>query len=192
MSARHVTPDEPVIQPRSPGLATPLRCPTVALMLDYNTEAAVYDATRGGMPRAEAAARALLGLVPESARTLLDIGCGTGLVAERMALARPALRVLGTDASFGMARFARQRIGAVALADARRLPLPTVWSCRGRRPKSWRPRCWRCPSPTGRAASRSTGCWRSGGGAEARRSRGAPVARRRGEGEPGLAAHRSG
>jgi SAM-dependent methyltransferase len=104
-------------------------------MLDYNAEAAAYDATRGGVPRAEAAARALLGLVPESARTLLDIGCGTGLVTERMALARPALRVLGTDASYGMARFARQRIGAVALADARRLPLPaaavdavgTVW-----------------------------------------------------------------
>ncbi|MDF6040604.1 class I SAM-dependent methyltransferase [Streptomyces sp. JH14] len=92
-------------------------------MLDYNTEAAVYDATRGGVPRAESAARAVLDLVPESARTLLDIGCGTGLVGERIVLARPGLKVFGTDASYGMARFARQRIGAVALADARRLPL---------------------------------------------------------------------
>lgn len=93
-------------------------------MLDYDTEAANYDATRGGAPRAEAAAAAVLELVPSSARTLLDIGCGTGLVTERMAPARPGLRVFGTDASYGMARVARRRIGAVALADARRLPLP--------------------------------------------------------------------
>ncbi|WP_392839807.1 class I SAM-dependent methyltransferase [Streptomyces sp. LN500] len=93
-------------------------------MLDYKTEAAAYDATRGGVPRAESAARAVLGLVPESARTLLDIGCGTGLVTQRIAAARPGLKVLGTDASYGMARLARQRIGAVALGDARRkLPL---------------------------------------------------------------------
>ncbi|MFI5747720.1 class I SAM-dependent methyltransferase [Streptomyces sp. NPDC051644] len=93
-------------------------------MLNYDTEAAAYDATRGGVPRAEAAAAAVLGLVPSPARTLLDIGCGTGLVTERMALARPGLGVFGTDASYGMAQAARQRIGAVALADARRLPLP--------------------------------------------------------------------
>ncbi|MFB7191046.1 class I SAM-dependent methyltransferase [Streptomyces sp. NPDC056230] len=93
-------------------------------MLNYNTEAAAYDATRGGVPRAEAAAAAVLVLVPSTARTLLDIGCGTGLVTERMALARPGLGVFGTDPSYGMARMARQRIGAVALADARRLPLP--------------------------------------------------------------------
>ncbi|WP_327372217.1 class I SAM-dependent methyltransferase [Streptomyces sp. NBC_01217] len=93
-------------------------------MLNYDTEAAAYDTTRGGVPRAEAAAAAVLGLVPSPARTLLDIGCGTGLVTERMALARPGLGVFGTDVSYGMARVARQRIGAVALADARRLPLP--------------------------------------------------------------------
>ncbi|MDG4864432.1 SAM-dependent methyltransferase, partial [Streptomyces sp. T-3] len=33
-------------------------------MLDYSQEAAAYDATRGGVPRAEAAASAVLGLVP--------------------------------------------------------------------------------------------------------------------------------
>ncbi|MGW8884964.1 class I SAM-dependent methyltransferase [Streptomyces sp. NPDC055749] len=92
-------------------------------MLDYNTEAAVYDTTRGGVPRAEAAARAVLGLIPPTARILLDIGCGTGLVTERIALGRPGLRVIGADASPGMARMAHQRVGAVALADVRRLPL---------------------------------------------------------------------
>lgn len=93
-------------------------------MLNYDTAAAHYDATRGGAPRAEAAAAAVLGLIPSPARTLLDIGCGTGLVTERIALARPGLGVFGTDASYGMAQVARKRIGAVVLADARRLPLP--------------------------------------------------------------------
>ncbi|MET7647144.1 methyltransferase domain-containing protein [Streptomyces sp. NPDC005426] len=92
-------------------------------MLDYDEEAAVYDATRGGVPRAEAAARAVLGLVPPGARTLLDIGCGTGLVTERIAAGRPGLCVSGTDAAHGMARVARQRVAAVMLADARRLPV---------------------------------------------------------------------
>jgi SAM-dependent methyltransferase len=92
------------------------------VMLDYDREADAYDATRGGVPRAEAAAAAVLGLVPDRARTLLDIGCGTGLVTER--LCRPGLRVLGCDASYGMARKARGRIGgAVVLGDVRRLPL---------------------------------------------------------------------
>ncbi|MFC9946290.1 class I SAM-dependent methyltransferase [Streptomyces pratensis] len=92
-------------------------------MLDYDAEAARYDATRGGLPRARAAAEAVLGLVPPPGRTLLDIGCGTGSVTEQIALARPGLRVFGADASYGMARVARQRIGAVALADVRRLPV---------------------------------------------------------------------
>ncbi|MYW10064.1 methyltransferase domain-containing protein [Streptomyces sp. SID2563] len=93
-------------------------------MLDYNQEATVYDATRGGLPRAEAAAAAVLGLVPDTARSLLDIGCGTGLVTGQIAAARPGLRVTGSDAAHGMAVVARERVGAVVLADARRLPLP--------------------------------------------------------------------
>ncbi|MFE3324465.1 class I SAM-dependent methyltransferase [Streptomyces sp. NPDC059176] len=90
-------------------------------MLDYDVEAAVYDATRGGVPRAAAAASAVLSLVPTTAGTLVDIGCGTGLVTER--LVRPGLRVVGADASPGMARTAAARIGNVVLADVRRLPL---------------------------------------------------------------------
>ncbi|MGW2013399.1 class I SAM-dependent methyltransferase [Streptomyces sp. NPDC001927] len=90
--------------------------------LDYDAEAERYDATRGGVPRAEAAAGAVARLVPPGARTLLDLACGTGLVTER--LVRPGLRVFGADAAAGMARKAAQRVpGGVILADARALPL---------------------------------------------------------------------
>ncbi|WP_406505075.1 class I SAM-dependent methyltransferase [Streptomyces sp. NBC_00212] len=90
-------------------------------MLDYDAEAAHYDATRGGVPRAEAAAEAVLGLVPATARTLLDIGCGTGSVTQR--LNRPGLRVHGADAAHGMASIAAGRVGPrIVLADVHQLP----------------------------------------------------------------------
>ncbi|WP_405527933.1 class I SAM-dependent methyltransferase [Streptomyces avidinii] len=95
--------------------------PSVGTLLDYDAEAEAYDATRGGTPRAEAAAAAVLGLLPADAGTLLDLGCGTGIVTSR--LRRPALRVLGADASHGMAATALRRGVPVALADAARLPV---------------------------------------------------------------------
>lgn len=90
-------------------------------LLDYDAEAEAYDATRGGSPRAEAAAAAVLGLLPAHARTLLDLGCGTGIVAAR--LARPGLRVLGADTSYGMASMAFRRGVPVVLASGTRLPV---------------------------------------------------------------------
>ncbi|MFF3644137.1 class I SAM-dependent methyltransferase [Streptomyces sp. NPDC002564] len=104
-------------------------------MLDYGKEADRYDASRGGEPRAAAAAAAVLGLVPAGAGTLLDVACGTGLVTRRLA-GRPGLRVTGVDAAYRMARMAADRLpGAVVLGDSRRLPFPdgsfdavsTVW-----------------------------------------------------------------
>ncbi|MFC5199074.1 class I SAM-dependent methyltransferase [Streptomyces kaempferi] len=92
-------------------------------MLDYEKEAAAYDASRGGEPRAEAAANAVLGLVPEDARDLLDTACGTGTVTRRLAIARPRLRVTGADAAHSMTRMAAARLpGSVIRADSRRLP----------------------------------------------------------------------
>lgn len=94
-------------------------------VLDYDKEADAYDATRGGEPRAAAAADAVLGLVPAAARRLLDVACGTGIVTRRLAAARPALRVTGADLTYGMARMAAGRLpGAIVLADSRRLPFP--------------------------------------------------------------------
>ncbi|MFD4571007.1 class I SAM-dependent methyltransferase [Streptomyces sp. NPDC058417] len=91
-------------------------------MLDYETEAERYDAARGGEPRAAAAAEAVLGLVPDGARTLLDVGCGTGIVTRRLA-ARDGLSVTGVDLTSAMIRRAAVRLpGAVVRADSRRLP----------------------------------------------------------------------
>ncbi|CAM5628019.1 methyltransferase [Streptomyces avidinii] len=94
-------------------------------LLDYDTEADSYDASRGGVPRAEAAAEAVLGLLPAAAGTLLDLGCGTGIVTTRIAAARPATRVLGADASAGMAAMALSRGVPVVLGSGTRLPVRT-------------------------------------------------------------------
>ncbi|MFC9126157.1 class I SAM-dependent methyltransferase [Streptomyces sp. NPDC057099] len=92
-------------------------------MLDYDKEAARYDASRGGEPRAAAAAEAVLSLVPPDTRSLLDLGCGTGIVTRRLAAAREGMRVTGVDLALAMARQAAARLpGAVVLADSRRLP----------------------------------------------------------------------
>ncbi|MGW2488102.1 class I SAM-dependent methyltransferase [Streptomyces sp. NPDC001606] len=92
-------------------------------MLDYDKEADAYDASRGGEARAEAAARAVLSLIPEGPGRLLDAGCGTGIVTRRLAAARPGLRVTGTDLAPAMTRMAAARVpGAILRADSRRLP----------------------------------------------------------------------
>ncbi|MEV8314429.1 class I SAM-dependent methyltransferase [Streptomyces sp. NPDC059900] len=90
-------------------------------MLDYSREADRYDASRGGEPRADAAATAVRSLLPPGTRTLLDVACGTGLVTRRLAGA--GLRVTGVDAADSMARMAAGRLpGGVVLGDSRRLP----------------------------------------------------------------------
>ncbi|MFF1692511.1 class I SAM-dependent methyltransferase [Streptomyces sp. NPDC058257] len=90
-------------------------------MLDYSREADRYDASRGGEPRADAAASAVRELLAPHARTLLDVACGTGLVTRRLAGA--GLRVTGVDSAHNMARMASGRLpGTIVLGDSRRLP----------------------------------------------------------------------
>ncbi|MFG2681535.1 class I SAM-dependent methyltransferase [Streptomyces sp. NPDC048392] len=92
-------------------------------MLDYDKEAERYDDSRGGEPRAAAAAEAVLSLVPPRSRLLLDVACGTGIVTRRLAAARQGVRVVGVDLAPAMAGRAAARLpGAVVLADSRRLP----------------------------------------------------------------------
>ncbi|MFF8971094.1 class I SAM-dependent methyltransferase [Streptomyces sp. NPDC014995] len=94
-------------------------------MLDYDKEAERYDASRGGEPRAAAAAEAVLGLLPGRARSLLDVACGTGIVTRRLAAGRDGLRVTGVDLASAMVRQAALRLpGAIVRADSRRLPFP--------------------------------------------------------------------
>lgn len=94
-------------------------------MLDYGKEADRYDASRGGEPRAAAAAASVLGLLPPNTRTLLDVACGTGLVTRRIAGAGP--RVTGVDAAHNMARRAAGRLpGAIVVGDSRQLPFPSA------------------------------------------------------------------
>ncbi|MEW2624412.1 class I SAM-dependent methyltransferase [Streptomyces sp. NPDC048106] len=96
-------------------------------MLDYDKEAGAYDASRGGEARAEAAAGAVLDLIPDRPGRLLDLACGTGIVTRRLAAARPATRVTGADLADGMIRKAAARLpGAIVQADSRRLPFPTA------------------------------------------------------------------
>lgn len=103
-------------------------------MLDYDREAAHYDATRGGDARADAAATAIEALLARApvrpgpdrrvagVVRIADLACGTGIVTVR--LAGPGRQVIGVDRSFGMAAVAAGRLpGRVGQGDATRLPL---------------------------------------------------------------------
>jgi len=90
-------------------------------VIDYNAEAASYDATRGGTARAEAAAAAVAKLVPLPG-LLLDVGGGTGLIGER--LRSRGHRVAVADLSEGMLRLASARLpGCTMRMTAGRLGL---------------------------------------------------------------------
>jgi ubiquinone/menaquinone biosynthesis C-methylase UbiE len=99
----------------------------------YDAEAGVYDDTRGGMPRARAAAAAITSLVPVGG-TALDVAGGTGIVSAE--LARLGYSVVVVDLSVGMLTVAATRLpGRVIAAPADRLAVrdgsidlvSTVW-----------------------------------------------------------------
>ncbi|NYF59645.1 class I SAM-dependent methyltransferase [Micromonospora purpureochromogenes] len=95
-------------------------------MIDYNLEADRYDESRGGEARAAAAAAAVDQLLPPSARLLLDVACGTGVVSAR--LRRPGRTIVGVDRSAGMIAKAAGRLpGDVLLGDAAALPVRSGW-----------------------------------------------------------------
>ncbi|WP_328535308.1 class I SAM-dependent methyltransferase [Streptomyces sp. NBC_00344] len=94
-------------------------------MIDYDREATHYDASRGGEPRAAAAAAAVERLLPEGVRTVVDVACGTGIVTWR--LHRPGRTVLGVDRSQGMTAVAASRLPrGVVSGDATCLPVGSV------------------------------------------------------------------
>ncbi|GAA4206971.1 class I SAM-dependent methyltransferase [Actinocatenispora rupis] len=90
----------------------------------YDREAVRYDATRGGRPRARAAATALAGLLGPPSGPVLDLAGGTGSVAAELTAA--GHRVLVLDGSAGMLRLAAQRIpGRVVRGSLAALPVRT-------------------------------------------------------------------
>lgn len=87
----------------------------------YDAEAEVYDDTRGGRPRARAAAEAVASLVPGPG-TALDVAGGTGIVSDE--LSRLGFQVMVGDLSIGMLRVAATRLpGLVMACSADRLPV---------------------------------------------------------------------
>lgn len=91
-------------------------------MLDYDREASWYDSTRGGEPRAEAAAGALASLLPPGVRTVVDVAGGTGIVSAR--LAARGYAVVVCDRSVGMLRVAGERMPRRAVAGDATAGLP--------------------------------------------------------------------
>lgn len=88
---------------------------------EFDKIAREYDESRGGSARAEGFADQLAPLL-EPGRVLLDVGIGTGIVAEQ--LVRRGIQTVGVDLAPAMLSLARHRLGAaVAVADAARLPV---------------------------------------------------------------------
>lgn len=91
-------------------------------MLDYDNEAEGYDESRGGLPRAAAAAQAVHRLLGDGLGPVIDIAGGTGIVTAELAAA--GHQVVVADLSHGMLGIAETRLpGRAVQADAGRLPI---------------------------------------------------------------------
>jgi len=76
-------------------------------------DARTYDATSA--PQQSWASEVIARLPPLApGARVLDVGCGTGLVTERLLQVAPGVRVIGVDASREMVALARARLGARA------------------------------------------------------------------------------
>jgi ubiquinone/menaquinone biosynthesis C-methylase UbiE len=88
----------------------------------YDTIASRYDETRGGLVRGAGFARDLAGAIGDVDGTILDLGVGTGAVAQP--LRDLGYDVTGVDLSLPMLHYAHERLGpAVVQGDALRLPV---------------------------------------------------------------------
>lgn len=89
----------------------------------FSTAAGQWDRLREELFGSRADLRALLALL-DPAMTFVDLGCGTGHVAE--ALAPNVARVIGIDASAAMLQAARRRLVGAANVELRRGELEAV------------------------------------------------------------------
>lgn len=76
------------------------------------------------MTRTDIANPDLLARIPLSARTVLDVGCASGALGLAYRRRNPAVRYLGMDIDAEAVAIARDRLDAVAQADADETPLP--------------------------------------------------------------------
>jgi 16S rRNA (guanine1207-N2)-methyltransferase len=92
----------------------PLSFPRCREHPDVGLTVCAHGAAFAG-PRVDAGTRALLAELPAmapQARTAVDLGCGTGVLAVALALARPELAVLATDQSAAAVASARATVAA--------------------------------------------------------------------------------
>jgi SAM-dependent methyltransferase len=66
----------------------------------------------------------LLGLIPLTARTVLDVGCGTGALGMAYRRLNPRARLLGIEVDSDAASIAAERLDDVATVDVETDPLP--------------------------------------------------------------------
>jgi 16S rRNA (guanine1207-N2)-methyltransferase len=86
---------------------------------DLGLEVRAHGAAFAGS-KVDIGTRFLLSFLPElpaDARAAVDLGCGTGVIASAVALARPGLRVVATDQSWAAVDSARATVAANGLAE---------------------------------------------------------------------------
>jgi dTDP-3-amino-3,4,6-trideoxy-alpha-D-glucopyranose N,N-dimethyltransferase len=84
-------------------------------MADYASFAAFYDAAHGDRASDIAQVRSCIERFMPSARSLLELGCGTGAVLADLAT---DMRVVGIDASPEMLAIAAENVGRAQLVEA--------------------------------------------------------------------------
>ncbi|MCI1902152.1 MAG: methyltransferase domain-containing protein [Bifidobacteriaceae bacterium] len=89
-------------------------------------DAQLYDSHHGFVAEY---GKGLVNFVPAQARTVLDLGCGTGALTEKLANGIPGRHVLGVDSSAEMIEAARQEHPGLhfELADALNLDFDHEW-----------------------------------------------------------------
>ncbi|MDZ7783121.1 MAG: malonyl-ACP O-methyltransferase BioC [Halioglobus sp.] len=97
---------------RAPPAPRPAGIPKAAVAASFGRAAAHYDSAARLQREVGADLLEELGRIRREPRTVLDLGCGTGLFTDALREHFPAARHLGLDLAEGMVRHARERRGA--------------------------------------------------------------------------------